>query len=114
MSEGILTADEAGVLLAVLQSCDWDEPLLPGLIERFGSAHEIVLRIREHTDDEAVSIPAVAMDPDRRPIGTMIDVMRHRRSREHWITLGIEAGGELEISLETARRIASVLEELAC
>lgn len=52
MSEVTLTAEEAGVLLAVLQSCDWDEPLLPGLIERLAETLEIVLRTPEHADEE--------------------------------------------------------------
>lgn len=106
MFEVTLTAEEAGVLLAVLQSCDWDAPLLPGLIESLAETREIVLRTPEHTDEDKVPIPAVALDPERTPVGTMIDILRCRRGYEDLVIIGLKAGGELEISEETACRIA--------
>lgn len=112
MSEVTLTAEEAGVLLAVLQSCDWDEPLLPGLIERLAETREIVLRTPEHADEDTVPIPAVALDPELTPVGTMIDIMRCRRGYEDLLNIGLKAGGELEISKETACRIVVALKGL--
>lgn len=42
----------------------------------------------------------------------MIDIMRCRRGYVDWVNIGLKAGGELEISKETACRIVVALKGL--
>lgn len=43
MSEHVLTDMEAGVLLGVLQSCEWDEPMIGRLCTMIAEAQHVVI-----------------------------------------------------------------------
>lgn len=43
MSERALTEQEAGVMLGVLQSCEWDDPVIRQLCKLIAEAQQVVI-----------------------------------------------------------------------